>query len=935
MSKAKKLQQYIYKIDSSMLELKKWNLKLPLEQARKMTGVVVALADSQILSWINEINGTQDYDIKAKEVKRQIKVLKRQPINQDNKKQIADLYKELYKLQFREDYVCVVMKCNSHYIRANQGFSINGIRYKRLLCTTGGVKMSTVVYASEKICDELHKRLDNNRNPNIPLVPAKYSAYVALAASGSNEVSWPRDGYGSIPGGTIVVKDVMTTFLADFIDIDDSNYPSEPSVELKKDQKFENNASDGCGIMTIELAKRWNGELCGDYSKPLSGCNLRNSYTKGMVFPFELKRFAEEINGASEDNPGGYIVKDVWNTPRDIRDADLILTESQLKLWSCYDSWEDYYNSCIKNHYTFRVAKTAPTYEEMDEVRQSNYQFIAPEALTKTDIEDLIKPTVDEIKSILGGDYRKSLVYLCGSKLNNDNVQYTDTIARAIMAKPELIGDDYIVSRIRKMINKRIRDAKISVLDLRGNFQILSGDIYALAQSMFNLPITGLLKAGQIYSKFWVERGVQEVLCYRAPMSNIFSIVRQQICYDKQVSDWFKYMESISVVNSWDTMPAALNGFDFDGDLLFTTDNEVLMRRQTNLPALRCIQHNAKKEIITEEGVVNSHIASFGSQIGQITNRCSSMTSLMAKYPEDSKEYQTLKYRTQCMQAVQQAEIDKAKGIKTYPMQKSWYMLSECKQKEEYTDEYNEKMSFYEEICAHNKPYYFGYVYPNLMKEYKETVNRAKTNARQKFGKELDDMLYEYNNGNDITPNHKVFIEKLFRALKLDKSESTCNMICWAIEDIFDNQKGFAPQETDLYSIVRSNDTLVQDIFNKVTKVCKLSERKKAIRCIIEYLIDDGESDADYQNVDYDLSDELYGICNNEEQLCDMLLDYCYKYGGNKEILWNVCGETIVRRLMKDNQLFYPIRDDNGSFMVQGKSFTMIPYVEGGDNNYE
>ena len=641
-----------------MLELKKWNLTLPLEQARKMTGVVVALADSQILSWINELNGTQDYDLKAKEVKRQIKILKRQPTTQENKRIITDLYKELYRLQFREDYVCVVMKNNSHYRRANQGFSINGINYKRLLCTTGGVKTSTVVYVSEKVYDELRKRLDNNRNPNIPLVPAKYSAYIALAASGSNAVSWPRDGNGKIPGGTIVVKDVMTTFLADFIDIDDSNYPNEPYVKLNKNQEFENNASDGCGIMTVELAKRWNGELCGDYDRPLSGCNLRNSYTKGMCFPFEIVRFAEEVNGASEDNPEGYIVMDVWNTPRDVREAELIITESQLKLWNCYDSWEDYYNSCIENHYTFRVSKTAPSYDEMDEVRQLNYQFVAPEKLSKEDVQDLIKPTVDEIKGILGEDYRKSLVYLCGSKLNNDNITYSDVIARAIMLRPELIGDDYIVGRVRRMINKRIKDAKISVLDVRGNFQILSGDIYALAQSMFGLPVTGLMKAGQIYSKFWVDRGVDEVLCYRAPMSNIFSIVRQKICYDEKVKDWFRYMESIAVVNAWDTMPAALNGFDFDGDLLFTTDDEVLMRKQENLPALRCIQHKAKKEIITEDAVVNSHIASFGSKIGQITNRCSSMTSLMAKYPENSKEYQTLKYRTQCMQAVQQAEIN-------------------------------------------------------------------------------------------------------------------------------------------------------------------------------------------------------------------------------------------------------------------------------------
>lgn len=562
MSRQQKLQQYIYKLDSSLLELKKWDLKLPLEQARKMDGVVVALADSQILSWINEINGTQDYDIKAREVKKQIKFIKKQETSIENRSKISELYKELYRLQFREDYVCVVMKNNSHYKRANEGFRINGISYKRLLCTTGGVKTSTVVYVSDKIHQELKKRLSNNHNINIPLVPAKYSAYEALAASGSNVVSWPMSGDSKIPGGTIVVKDVTTKFLADVIDVDDSNYPNEPMVELKCNQEFENNASDGCGIMTIELAKRWNGELCGNYDKPLCGCNLRNAFTKGMVFPFDIIKFAEEINGASDEHPDKYLIEDVWGTKRDIRDAHLILTESQLKLWSCYNSWEDYYNSCIENRYTFRVAKTASDYDDMDEVRQLNYQFIAPLRLTQEDVKELIQPTVDEISDILGGDYRKTLVYLCGSKLNDDNIMNADIISRAIMANPTLIGDDYVLNRVHRMIKRRITDAKIGVLDVRGNFQILSGDLYALAQSMFGMKVTGLLKSGEIYSKFWLNRGVDEVLCYRAPMSNEHSIVRQHICTNEDAKSWFKYMESIAIVNAWDTMPAALNGFD-------------------------------------------------------------------------------------------------------------------------------------------------------------------------------------------------------------------------------------------------------------------------------------------------------------------------------------------------------------------------------------
>ena len=935
MSKQQKLQQYIYKLDSSLLELKHWDLQLPLEQARKMEGVVVALADSQILSWINEINGTQDYEIKAREVKRQIKWLKKQTITPESRAKIAELYKELYRLQFREDYVCIVMKNNSHYNRANKGFKINGINYKRLLCTTGGVKMSTVVYVSERLQSELKTRLSNNHNTEIPLVPAKYSAYEALAASGSNVVSWPLDGSGKIPGGTIVVKDGITKFIADVIDVDESNYPNEPMVELKHNQEFENDISDGCGIMTVELAKRWNGELNGDFDRPLCGCNLRNSFLKGMVFPFDIVEFSEKINGASEENQEGYLVEDVWGVKRDVRDAELIITESQLKLWDCYNSWEHYYDSCIENKYTFRVAKTASNYEDMDEMRQLNYQFIAPLRLNQEDVKGLIKPTVDEISNILGGDYRKALVYLCGSKLNDDNVMFSDVMARAIMLQPDLIGDDYILNRIHRMIRRRIVDAKIGVLDVRGNYQILSGDLYALAQSMFGLPITGLLKAGEIYSKFWLERGVDKVLCYRAPMSNEHSIVQQRICCSNEAQYWFQYMESIAIVNAWDTMPAALNGFDFDGDLLFTTDNEVLMRRQTNLPALRCIQHKAKKEIISEENLIQSNLNGFGSQIGQITNRCTSMTSLMANYTEDDEEYKVLKYRTQCMQAVQQAEIDKAKGIKTYPMQKSWYMIGECRQSEEYTDEYNSKMEFYEKICAHKKPYFFGYNYPSLMKEYRETTNRAMTNARQKFRMELEDMISMYKNGENITLEQKIFVERFLRSLKLDNSKSTCNMICWEIEKVFDGRKNFTPEKVDIYTLLRRDEEHSPFILDKIIKECKKSEKKHVIKCVLSFLLNKNEfeEEMDYYNVEFDINDTLSGICNNEEVLCDLLLDYCYKHNGNKEILWSVCGETIFKRLSEKNSLFYPMADPNGDFEVQGKRYLMKEFLIGGDED--
>lgn len=657
MAKQKTTQQFVFKINSTLLAKNNWDLMLPLERARRVPGLVVSLADSQILTWINQINGTTNYDSEAKRIKKEIKFLKKQPNSLENKKNIADKYKELYNLQFKEDYVSLIIDKPSDYERANKGFKINGLSYKRLLCTTNGVKTSTVVYASEKsiivdgkkttMVQELRRRIDNGRNMNEPLVPAKLSAYEALCASNSIPVSWPK--------GIIIVKDCIIDFKSDVINITDKPGEKEPSVEFLENQDVSNNCSDGCSMMLPSLARKWNGELTGDYEHELGGCNLRCAWTKGMAFPFDYIRFAEEVMGASDENPERYFIEDVWGKKRDVRESELIITESQLKLTSSYKSWEDYYRNCIDNGYTLRVAKTAP--HEVDNVRQLNYQFIQSLPMSDDDIDELIYPTISEIKDIVGMNVDKTIAYLCGSGFDSDSIEYADTIAKALMIEPKMISDPYIQSKLKKMIERRIRDAKIGVLDVHGNFQIISGDLYALCESMFGLKPEGLLKAGQLYSKYWKDCGVKKVLCARAPMSNIHSLMSQNICYDDRVADWYQFMPTVVVVNGHDTMPAALNGFDQDGDLLFTTDNEPMLRNQANIPALFCPQKKATKVIVTEEDVVSANRAGFGSKIGSITNRITAMTSLMANYEPGSKEYETLRYRTQCGQKLQQEEI--------------------------------------------------------------------------------------------------------------------------------------------------------------------------------------------------------------------------------------------------------------------------------------
>ena len=927
MAKQKTTQQFVFKINSTLLAKNNWDLMLPLERARRVPGLVVSLADSQILTWINQINGTTNYDSEAKRIKKEIKFLKKQPNSLENKKNIADKYKELYNLQFKEDYVSLIIDKPSDYERANKGFKINGLSYKRLLCTTNGVKTSTVVYASEKsiivdgkkttMVQELRRRIDNGRNMNEPLVPAKLSAYEALCASNSIPVSWPK--------GIIIVKDCIIDFKSDVINITDKPGEKEPSVEFLENQDVSNNCSDGCSMMLPSLARKWNGELTGDYEHELGGCNLRCAWTKGMAFPFDYIRFAEEVMGASDENPERYFIEDVWGKKRDVRESELIITESQLKLTSSYKSWEDYYRNCIDNGYTLRVAKTAP--HEVDNVRQLNYQFIQSLPMSDDDIDELIYPTISEIKDIVGMNVDKTIAYLCGSGFDSDSIEYADTIAKALMIEPKMISDPYIQSKLKKMIERRIRDAKIGVLDVHGNFQIISGDLYALCESMFGLKPEGLLKAGQLYSKYWKDCGVKKVLCARAPMSNIHSLMSQNICYDDRVADWYQFMPTVVVVNGHDTMPAALNGFDQDGDLLFTTDNEPMLRNQANIPALFCPQKKATKVIVTEEDVVSANRAGFGSKIGSITNRITAMTSLMANYEPGSKEYETLRYRTQCGQKLQQEEIDKAKGIIPVKMNPEWYVWSANKiDYENDSEEEIERKKFNQKICAHKKPYFFQYNYLSLKRDYDKYVKTSEENAISIYKKTLYEMLQSDN----LTDEEQKFIENYKKRLPLDISPSVMNRICWAVERETNNLNFFNSSDYSCYNIYASvpYNEEIYDIIKLICDNYRSSIKKESKNILIKNENSSEFSQNTSEVLEYYIK-EMHIQCPNEEVLCDILIDLCYnstkKDRYSKEILWAACGNVVVNRLLKSHsyKMRYPIKSDNPDFICCGTGFKM------------
>lgn len=856
-----------------------------------------------MLRWLDELNGIEDAEIKAREIKAEIRMLRKEPNSVKSRKRIKMLYEQLDAIQFKPDYLCVIIDREKDYRRACNGFSINGIGYQRLLGTNGGVKNETIVFISNRHADEIKRRIDNGRDLEKELVPAKLEAYKALTCSASIPVS--------MPNGVLVVNDCETEFLSDIIYLNDEN-DGEPLMEERKQVPIQLDESDGYGLMLPSLSKRWSEELGLDYM--VSGVNTRFSWEKGMVFTFDFVDFAEKVAGS-------YIVKDAWGNDVDVRTVELLLTTSMLKLWDSYDSCDAYVESCLSNGYTFGIAKACP--KELEQERTLNYQFIQSYDFSDDDIEQLIKPTMDEIKDVLYADVAKTILFLKGAGLNENNVGRLDNdYAKALMADPRMIDDPYVQNAVYQMIKNRINEAKVGVLNVHGNYSIVCGDPYALCQSMFGLPVTGLLSAGEIYNKYWCDQGSERLACYRAPMTCHNNIRLVHPHHSDDATYWYQYMTTCTLFNAWDTAAHALNGMDKDGDLVMLTDNAVLVDNLKELPALMCVQRKAQKKIVSEEDAIQSNIDSFGDDIGKTTNWITSMFDVQAQFDKDSDEYRELDYRIKCGQLFQQNAIDKAKGIIAKPMPREWHDRHSVN-----TIEDADKRRFYLKLVADKKPYFMRLIYPALMKQYNTYIKNTNKNAMREFQMSVDELLALPSE--DLTSRQRDFLRYYHSRMPVGDNDCVMNRICRRFENEFDGYLGRHNADIDFdYTIMKSGTAYSKAQYNAILKLYEnYNKRLRSYAVFANYeRVDEYDSFSRMYEMKTEFIGECTKICQNRFALCDIVLDICYRRSSTKRFAWEICGEEIVHNLLAKNngEITYPTLDNSGDIYFAGNRFSIV-----------
>lgn len=944
MAKSQKNQTFVLKINTGYLSKYNWSLTLKLNEIRKQSQLVVSLGSSQVLRWIEQFQGRQNNDAEATLIKQEIKYIKKQENSFENKERINDLYNRLYEKQFQQDYLMLVMDSSKDYryvcehgfsITIDYGHKTETVKYKRFLGTAGSIKKSTIIFVNEEIYDRLMIKINNGRyipemdkdgNPieptkeyngkklNYKFVPAKINAYFALQCSASISVPWPR---------IIVVDDVETKF-NDVVrlvkDTGGDENPEWPSVSEDTEMEIKINTCDGMGLISPEMSAKW-AEALNEGSEPLSGFNTRCAFLKGMVLTVDFKQFAEDVAHT-------YTIIDAWGDKRDIRDADVILTVSMLKLWDSYAGYEDYYSNCMKNGYEFCIAKSTP--HELRNVHTTNYQYLQDFTFTDEQINRLIKPTVSKIKECLGLDWKKLILYMCGTGLDEKNVLHMDSMCKAIMANPELIQDPYVRSKVSRMIQKRIRTAKIGVLDVEGDYAIAGNDPYSLLQNMFGLKVTGLLQKGECYHKYWSDNGANKICIFRAPMTSIENVCKLNVVNNSEMEKWYKYIKTCVLLNSWDTTAMRCNGEDFDSDANFCTNNKVLLEAFEYKTTLMCVQDSMPKKIPTEEDYIKSDINGFGDSIGSVTNKATNMISLRAQFDPNTEEYKRLTYRISTMMNYQQNAIDRIKGVVARPVPKEW-LNSRMFKVEDGDDELTiREKQINANIAAETKPWFFIYRYSSLKSELDKYIKAVQSNCKIRFGKTLDDLYAS----NEKSEEEDMFIYHYEKYMPVSRAAGTMNRICWKIEDEFKTTDVLPDVEFD-YSILKSDALYTQDEYDSIKQL--YDEYNKNMQIFLKGVKKNDSSKEERDDFIFQLtegfSESCATICPNVEAMTNILIDICYTSNKNKSFAWDIAGEQIFNNVLKNNdyKIQYPIKDADGDIEFCGNKFSLRTQKIGGD----
>jgi hypothetical protein len=893
---AKKLQGFfILKLSTDRLKISNYKINITLEEARR-NNELVTLGDSELLRKIREIR-EQTFSQEILDLLMNEKhLLLRKRNTPENRKKIREICDRIDSILFVEDLIVLNIVDVRHYKKIiENGLRVNGVTYYRLLCGAGHARRSSVVFCSEEIIYKLYDFLDCGRDTQELINPNKFNAYHALASSATLPVSRPN---------FVVIPDCEVNRMTKvdwFIPQEDGVDPTFEEKEIE--QKI--NLFDGQGLISPTQARIWADDL--EISWLPSAFIFRTAFSKGLLVTFDFHSFARE-HGIRK-------IIDIYGEEHLVDDIEVILSLSQFKMASFYKNLTDYNQKCKENNFGWGITRYTP--EKDKEIANTTYQYLQAMNISDEKIEKICAPTLEWLNNISGLSWEDASLFLLGERSSISEKEFSnlDYLTKAILLEPSVLSDLYIRKKILGLINKKIRESYIGILKVKGNYQFLVSDPYAQCQHAFGVPVTGDVNKGYAYSQYWQKKRIEKVSCFRSPMTWRSEHVVLNI--DKNEHAWYDYQYSNIVFNIHDDWMMRLSGADVDGDIVMTTPEFTDCHYEDlNIPTYD--RKNAQKIQILRDELWQSDTLSFGTKIGLITNFGTTFFSMLPQHVEP-EEQELLINRLKTCNVSQNMQIDRAKGIQTYPLPTWW-------------DKWNkdgENSDIYNKILCDKRPYFMRYVYSSHNKKYRHHISSYENISLVRFGFSLSNLLEMQN----LTDEQQKIKEEFYSRSPLIDSPSIMNNLCHHMEENAKEIKHVKIEKSVDYHIYMNRDFEFDK--NKIDKMEFLYLkwvsflRNSHDRPVEEDDETEMPTKDEFIRV---LEREAYDISSNISELTNLLVYVCYVLHpkASKDFAWRMFnGKGIIDNLIErcNGYMNVPVLDEAGTHEYLGRKYGLSTLV--------
>lgn len=427
------------------------------------------------------------------------------------------------ELEMTDDDKAVAQTHLDHIV--NVGIEYAGRHYTPFFAGSSDIRKGSSVWIDKSVYAEIGKwAMCGLQTKNLNIAVNKYAAYIGLLMSSTRKF---EDVYGKQLDvhRVCVVKDssVIVSGAVDYVDGGKSTKKNDHSVEI--------NAFDGAAYIRPEMT-------AGKAS------TLRAPWVKAMAIPMDYIRFAEE-RGLST------IIKDYWENDVDLREIDLILTESCFKMAGQYENFAQYQAAFVSLGHEIRVCveEHAPRKKAMP--YQQHQTLIGA---TDEDAMKLAYMTWEHMSEFKNPEKTGGLI---GGALGQATKIYSGLLVEPYTAR--LISEAYTAKRNRALGGK--------VFDLGYN-AFLAPDPVAMLEALYGLPVKGVLKAGECCcaptGRGWIDITRNPHLDHAHCLLYAVSIP----------NDYF--VGPTLYLNIWDLTTIRLRA-DYDGDHVWYSRNSFLL----------------------------------------------------------------------------------------------------------------------------------------------------------------------------------------------------------------------------------------------------------------------------------------------------------------------------------------------------------------------